>query len=894
LRITQIDIFEVDNSRFLLPSSLLCCLITLLASCSSSKNITIQNTTARFNILFNAQNLLHEHMLNDQVYLADDFTGLLPIYPAIDDNSSYTILDSVIKKANVIIKEKSESKYIDDAYSLIADASFLKGNFYEAAELYRYIYTTYPSEIDLAQHARIQKARVLLLLNDLKGAAGIIDSAAKFLDQTKSTLPDLYATKAQLLIAQSRFNEAEDTLGLAIAAKPDKNKKRRWTFVLAQLQEINNKKDLAWKNYRILRTKFVPTELGLYADLNQARLNNELKGNPLNQLAILHSFLNQDVYAAYRDRIFYLVGKLQEQNGSFDDALKSYRNAVALGSSTGYQRGLAYTALAEGYLQAGYYTGAKTYMDSALVSLPDNSPRRIRLEKTAENLEHLTGLFAKLKFEENLQRIAGLPESERYDAITEALRKNETSEAEYPTLDLGSNKDINAEPLDAFYFNNKKALSQGALDFQVKWGNKVLKDDWRYENSGTSAADVQLQSQAPTLIKNTNQILRKEPQQRFEDYLNNIPLTANAREVSDNRLSAILYQIGLVYLNSIQDEHLARSAFERIVSQLPKSEYALQAYYRLYLITRTSDNQKSKEYEAIILENYPGSEIANTIAAAANDIKLTATPEETYIHIYNLFADKQYQEVENQIRRDQNLDRNGIFAVQLDYLYTLAMGYSQSPAAFEQSLLSFVSRHAQDSLITPIVKQHLNYITLNRVDFSRRKFALVNNEIDNPDENIAERSMMDAAPRLPEKVLAATEGSNAQTTSSGSLPSSVSQSTHEEAKDHYFVINVFSTAINLAPSRFGLGQFNRSMYAQAGIKHQLKVVNKENQLIFVGPFHSEEEAIQYEKRILPMIKQIMKVPTERYNTFVISAERLEQLNTRVLIDSYVEHTKKIK
>ena len=44
--------------------------------------------------------------------------------------------------------------------------------------------------------------------------------------------------------------------------------------------------------------------------------------------------------------------------------------------------------------------------------------------------------------------------------------------------------------------------------------------------------------------------------------------------------------------------------------------------------------------------------------------------------------------------------------------------------------------------------------------------------------------------------------------------------------------------VNLSSSRFGIGQFNRANYGGSKITHQLQEVNKENQLIFIGPFYT--------------------------------------------------------
>ena len=92
--------------------------------------------------------------------------------------------------------------------------------------------------------------------------------------------------------------------------------------------------------------------------------------------------------------------------------------------------------------------------------------------------------------------------------------------------------------------------------------------------------------------------------------------------------------------------------------------------------------------------------------------------------------------------------------------------------------------------------------------------------------------------------------------------------------------------VNMAPSRYGIGQFNRTRYHNAPINHQLKVVNGENQLIFIGPFKSFEEVKLYESRLSPFMLEIMKVPAEIYNTFVITKQSIPSLTDGIEIKKY--------
>ncbi len=114
----------------------------------------------------------------------------------------------------------------------------------------------------------------------------------------------------------------------------------------------------------------------------------------------------------------------------------------------------------------------------------------------------------------------------------------------------------------------------------------------------------------------------------------------------------------------------------------------------------------------------------------------------------------------------------------------------------------------------------------------------------------------------------------------------------EESVDHYFVVNVSDPSVNLSSSRFGIGQFNRVNLPGTVIKHQLKSITNQNQLIFVGPLTGLEAAKNYFNQINPLIRDIMKIPATKYSTFFINKQNLDKISDVETLERYVEFYKK--
>ena len=180
---------------------------------------------------------------------------------------------------------------------------------------------------------------------------------------------------------------------------------------------------------------------------------------------------------------------------------------------------------------------------------------------------------------------------------------------------------------------------------------------------------------------------------------------------------------------------------------------------------------------------------------------------------------------------------------------------------------------------------------------SKRRFALLDSDpndavfVDEPKDGQAiAATLPPAAVSAPAQNIKAdqTVTEKPEATNAAAVSDVTGMFSLSNSSEYYFVINVSDPSVNLSSSRFGVGQFNRSNFSGTAIKHQLKSVNNQNQLIFVGSFTNKETAVEYQRAINPFMKEIMKVPADRYNTFYITKENLDKLTNRDSIIKYFE------
>src|SRR5690606_15721607 len=114
--------------------------------------------------------MLEESRSNIENAWLDDYTQVLSVFKEpvkASAEAETAMLDSVIGKADKIILEKPNSNFIGAAYLLIAEANYLKTNFFSSAEFFDYVDKTYRHYPALRLEALLGKARASMHLSRL-------------------------------------------------------------------------------------------------------------------------------------------------------------------------------------------------------------------------------------------------------------------------------------------------------------------------------------------------------------------------------------------------------------------------------------------------------------------------------------------------------------------------------------------------------------------------------------------------------------------------------------------------------------------------------------------------------------------------------------------------------
>ncbi len=912
-------------------------------SCNSQKETVasrnMQNLTAHFNILYNASEIIKGSETTIQNAHADDYDQIISVFKEPNETISageLGKLDQAIFKANTIANQKSQSKYVDDAYFLIAKANHLKSNFFNAVEFFDYVYLNYPKEKGIKQATLAWKTRSLIASERLEEAYITIDSALKYIQIEKKSVADIYAIKAQLHIYAKEDLQAMNMLKKAISAKTSKQNTIRWTYLLAQLQQINGQEDEAFQSYNRVLKSNASFEMAFNAKLSSISLDNTLGSDDENKTKQIAALLKDSKNIDFQDQIYFQIANSYAAKNNIEKAIENYNNAIGKSTKNITQKGLAYLKIAEIYFKESDYVKSKAYYDSTLVALPILYPDYAQIKKKAENIELLADRLSIIAKEDTLQMLAKMPENARNEKI-KALVELEEIKAQakinntQPGLTAtGLKNGSNGNP--KFYFNNSVAINQGIVDFKKTWGNRKLEDNWRRsEKSATDISNALANNQFQTndlfkKINTTSTLINVDSLSKV--FSKDIPFSTEMKKISDEKIGLALYDIGNYYLEVNNDTLEAVKTYEQLLKRFPEDPNKLAVYYNLYRLYNYANPILANQYKNILLNQFPESPFAKIILNPeynqTNDGK-EAEFNEFYNNAYSLYTSKKYAEVLKSIAQQKSklgFEKN---PVQLAYLNSLALGHLEKLDKLEDSFKNIVETNPTDQLIVPLIKIQLAFIDSNRAEMTNRPFALLDNEtilnsvIDEPiyEEVAIEKTLTKKPaienisiekPTIEKQVIEQKPSPTADKKALEPVKLAIQEQKNEEPKakteaidtffdlneldDYYFAVNVSDPTLNLSSSRFGIGQFNRVNFAGKAIKHQLKAISDQNQLIFVGPISGKEAAQTYFDKINPLMREIMKISETKYSTFLISVNNSEKITDSGTLERYIKFYEK--
>ena len=697
-------------------------LAVLLSSCSTDKNRALNrgfhNMTSRFNGYFNANEIIKMQETTLEDGFKDDYSQLLPLFIYPDEEKSqamYSEMDKVIEKCSEVIERHSiyerrqeYVKWIDDSYFLIGKARLYKQEFGLAEQTFLYVYQGYKKD-----PARF---RGLNWLVKTFIETEQWDRAEEFLDLAEDNIrkyPEEYVGHYHAILADFHlkrdqdYDKAIESLEQAVILTKEKDNKRRYSYVLAQLYQKKKNFLLATETYaKVL--KLSPDYIMRFNARISRAIAFDVNGSDSRAIKKeLNKMLKDIKNEEFKDQIYFALAELALKESNEPLAVEFLQKSVNSSVSNDKQKALSYLRLANLYFERPDYIAAQERYDSTLQFLPEDHPDYYPTEDKNNNLQDLVRNLKVIKLQDSLLILSNLSSGDREKKVKEIIEglkaeDEKKKQAELNKLAAAQNQTnpglINVAGGNRkgnWYFYNPTTMGLGINDFKSTWGDIPLADNWRRSKKNTSSITEKLDPEEKKVAEQDS--MKSADRYNPNVYLMAIPKDYQEQLSAHGKVAEALFNVGTIFKESFRDYVYAINSFERITEQYDTSRYNLPAHYQLYRIYKITEFDEKAEIEKEwVLDKHPFSEYAYLIKNPNYSKESKATKEKVeafYVSTYKLYKYGLYTDVINSCKKaDRSFDPNHLKA-KFDLLKTQSIGKSKSKVEFKMALEKLIKDH---------------------------------------------------------------------------------------------------------------------------------------------------------------------------------------------------------
>jgi tetratricopeptide (TPR) repeat protein len=682
------------SSRRLLPLLLL----LAIASCKNSESWTARqwhNTVAHYNTYFNAREKvrLTENDLRDR--FTDRFDKVLEIYNYGDEaallNNGGT-MDEVLKKTSNLVDKHPKSKWVDDAYMLMGESYFLRGDFIAAKDLFQFVYSRFKDK-DVKAASQIGVFRCLYMMNKLDDAEGLVSSLSSDKEFPASLRYALDEAKAAIYIRKERYPSAVEPLKRLIAATRNRTRKARLWFILAQVEQRAGKNDEAAAHYARVIKMNPPYEMAFNAQINQVLcINAGQKGDLRQARALLKQMLKDDKNFDYLDQIYFRLGETEARDRNWTKAVEYYNLSLRNSKGNKDQMAGTYLALADYYFSTQRFEKSGLYYDSAVGVLPRENASYNQIAAKSQMLGELVRHLATIREQDSLLRLAADPALlertvDRLVALDrERQQQQQNQPAPPPPPPGGAQGDPMAGGAAAFPFYNAALRARGYNEFIRIWGQRENRDYWRLKNKRTMAESGNPDGGGSGI--DTGQSAEVLPPGIPPDrrrYYTGIPFSEKGKTDAKEKIAQAMVGAGNVYREKLQDCKQANEMYRAFLNRFANHSLEPQVLFNTVKCARMNDDKaEAAKYEKLLAEKFPSSTYVAVLRQQEQQDSTGSKPvsegdadkvEALYRSMYDAFRAGNYQEVLRlRALADKTYSGNSLQG-QFDYLYALTLGY---------------------------------------------------------------------------------------------------------------------------------------------------------------------------------------------------------------------------
>lgn len=742
--------------------------IVSLLGCSGRKNTATTRAyhafTARYNTYYNGNVAYNKGIKTQSNGHKDNYLEQLPLLIVSNKNTKKlggNDYDKAIEKAQKAIKnhsikrrpkkptgkklsekqkrfysQKEFNPFLWRAWFLMANSQFQKGEFTEAASTYIYISRLYENNPDIVAQARIGLAQCYTEMEWLYEAEDLLVRTKR--DSLPKSLENEFAlAKGNLLLKQERNREAAEYIKSAIGRKKATNMdKAREYYLLGQLYAECGNMQEAYKSFGKTISKSPPYELEFNARIRQTETATDENNKKI--LRKLKRMAKSPKNKEYLSQIHYAIGNIYMSQNDTTEAIKAYETGVAEGASDGYGTAMLHLSLADIYWKKEKFSKALENYSKAQPLIEEEHEEYETVNFRNSILGDIVEYTDIIEKQDELLYWASLTPEQLYPIIDELIkeekRKEELRKKEEKKLqrEAGGDNALDDMAMDLtipdnnekaqWYFYNKQLVSQGIRTFKQKWGDRALKDYWRFsheisslmnseamaEDSIDTVADEEGSIAENDSISVTEEVIEEIAETTVADpttrefYLQQIPDTEEKKQMAKKALRDALFEAGVRFKDNAEEKELAISYLERIVNEDSDFERMAETYYQLFIAgSRWNEPEKAEYYKNLLITNYPDSSFTKAIQQPDffdNAATRIHKEDSMYVKAYTHYMNKEYANVEQENITAEAKYPQGKHRARFMFIDAMSKLYGGKQNEALEVLEKLVSTYSNDSI----------------------------------------------------------------------------------------------------------------------------------------------------------------------------------------------------
>jgi outer membrane protein assembly factor BamD (BamD/ComL family) len=678
---------------------------------------------ARFNGLYHARTLVNESIADQTKSNKDNFSTIISVFPygkSDQASSSATNMDDVYKKASKVIKKHPNSKWVDNAWFLIGQSYFFRGEPFTAVETFQYVIQQYPK----GEHR--YEAKLWILMSYLQqekhyDAESIMGLIKEDKDFPKRLAKEMAAVSAEIYIKQRKYSQAIEKLELALSMTKRRDDKSRYSFILGQLFMATGQMEKA-KKYYVTTIKLNPEyELAFQSNLGLIKAITMSDEKSLKSpRKYLKKMLKDDKNIDYFDQIYYELANLELKDKNTADAINYYKLSAQTSVNNKDQKANSYLALATIYFNARQYAPAQKYFDSTAMFMSETHPNYQTIKGTQLVLTDLIDQLVTIETLDSLLKLATLPKEQIDQIVTKKMAE------EQARIDKANDaKDVNngnamADPFNtpnrintggqnagSWYFYNQSVVGRGANDFKRKWGDRPLVDYWRIgskmrnnlsqpqDPAVDSKEDAPAVSYSETTDKEKQAILKEVAPEKVK-YYEPIPFSEASKSAARQKMERATFEAGKIYLEDLKEPKKAKKYLDDLLNNFPGSPNEAEAIFLLNKIAKElGNNSDAEKYSKLLNEKYPETPYNQVLnnKEVGSEVSSENVISTIYTSAYNAYKSANYAQAKTLIQEAQEKYAGNALQAKFDLLNAQIVGKTEGEVAFVTELKKIVQNY---------------------------------------------------------------------------------------------------------------------------------------------------------------------------------------------------------